>query len=185
MIAYKSTFRRRTIPKGPPMKRTLATLCGISLLFALIQTARADRLVLVAGGGNGVDNVPATSAKLHEPFAVDFDNGGNMYIAEMTGQRLLRVDAKGQLTILAGTGKKGNSGDGGSARLANFNSMHNLAASPDGFIYLADTRNNRIRKFDPKTGIITAFAGTGVKGYSGDGGPAAQGDVHRHLQSRL
>jgi hypothetical protein len=156
------------------MKSALAILSSITLFLVLMETARADRLVLVAGGGTGIDDVPATTAKLNGPFAVDFDDGGNMYVAEMTGQRLLRVDAKGQLTIVGGTGKKNNSGDGGPARLATFNAMHNLAASSDGFIYLADTWNNRVRKFDPKSGTIAAFAGTGAKGYSGDGGPALQ-----------
>src|SRR5579863_9877802 len=109
------------------MKHTLAGLSSMTLLFVLVQSAHADRLVLVAGGGTGSDNVPATSAKLDGPFAVAFDKHNNMYIAEMTGQRLLRVDGKGQLTIVAGTGKKGNSGDGGPARQATFNAMHNLA----------------------------------------------------------
>ncbi len=154
------------------MKHILATLCGMALLPLLIEIAHADRLVLVAGGGNDIDKVTATMAKLDGPFAVDFDSHGNMYIAEMTGQRLLRVDAKGQLAIVAGTGKKGNGGDDGPAPQATFNAMHNLACSADDSIYLADTWNNRIRKFDPATGIITAFAGTGAKGYSGDGGPA-------------
>ena len=154
------------------MKHLLTILCGFYLTCHLAADARADQLVLVAGGGVGLDNVPATKAKLNGPFGVAFDTSGNMYIVEMMGQRLLRVDAQGILNVVAGTGKKGTSGDNRPARLATFNSMHNLAASTDGFIYLADTWNNRIRKFDPMTGIITAFAGTGKNGYAGEGGPA-------------
>jgi sugar lactone lactonase YvrE len=82
------------------------------------------------------------------------------------------VDSKGIFTILGGTGKKGNEGDGGPARQATFNGMHSLAMGPDGYLYLADTWNNRVRKVDLKTGIITAFAGTGEKSFAGDGGPA-------------
>ncbi len=136
----------------------------------------ADRLVLVAGGGSGGDGVPATQAKLSAPFGCDFDKSGNMYLVELSGQRVLKVDAKGVFHIVGGTGQKGSDGDGGPATKATFNGMHSLAIAPTGDIYLADTWNNRVRKLDPKTGIITAFAGTGAKGYSGDGGPALKAE---------
>ena len=143
-------------------------------LIMLFVTAplRADQLVLVAGGGSGVENVPATQARLDQPFGIDFDQAGNAYLVELKGGRALRIDRKGILTIVAGTGAKGDAGDGGPARKAAFNGMHSLAVAPDGSVYLADTWNNRFRKLDPKTGTISAFAGTGTKGYAGDGGPA-------------
>jgi DNA-binding beta-propeller fold protein YncE len=87
---------------------------------------------------------------------------------------VLRVDAKGILTIVAGTGKKGDGGDGGPAAMAEFNGMHSLAVAPGGEVYLADTWNNRVRKLDVKAGTITTVAGTGEKGFSGDGGPAVK-----------
>lgn len=135
-----------------------------------------DRLVLVAGGGSVAGDAPATEAKLIHPFGVDFDGAGNAWIVELTGQRLLKVDPEGKLVVAGGTGKKGNEGDGGPAKEATFNDMHALAIHPDGTIYLADTHNNRIRRYDPKTGTISAFAGvgTGAKGYAGDGGPAKE-----------
>jgi sugar lactone lactonase YvrE len=142
-------------------------------LLVIALPAHADRLVLFAGGGKGDEKVPATEARLVDPFAIDFDQAGNAYMVELTGGRALRVDGKGILTLFAGTGKKGNEGDDGPARQATFYGMHNLAVTPDGTVYLADTWNNRIRKVDPKAGIVTAFAGTGKKGYAGDGGPAA------------
>ena len=150
----------------------------IALIVVLLgaSMARADRLVLVAGGGEKTENVPATKAKLKSPFGVDFDKAGNMYIVELSGERVLKVDGKGTFTILGGTGKKGNVGDGGPARSAEFNGMHSLATGSDGQLYLADTWNNRIRKLDPKTGLITAFAGTGKKGSKGDGGPALEAE---------
>jgi DNA-binding beta-propeller fold protein YncE len=159
------------------MKQVLSILIGLPLVID-VAGARADQLVLVAGGGTDKDHVPATKAKLIAPFGVDFDKGGNMYIVELTGERVLRVDPRGMLTIAGGTGKKGSGGDGGPATLATFNGMHSLAISRDGFVYLADTLNNRIRKLDPASGIITAFAGTGKKGYAGDGGPALKADFN-------
>ncbi|MDB5308441.1 MAG: hypothetical protein JWO38_2643 [Gemmataceae bacterium] len=154
------------------MNRSL-TICVLLLSGAV---ARADKLVLVAGGGDDPDGSPAERAKLFSPFAVDFGLDGTTYIVEMVkGERLRAVNAKGELVTLAGTaGQKGDAGDGGPGAKALFNGMHHLAVGPDGAVYLADTFNNRVRKFDPKTGTVSAFAGTGEKGFDGDGGPAVK-----------
>jgi DNA-binding beta-propeller fold protein YncE len=141
---------------------------------ALLAEAPTGRVVLVAGGGTGGDGSVANQAKLVAPFGVDFDKGGNLYVVELTGQRVLKVDGKGLFHVLGGTGEKGDEGDEGPATKARFNGMHSLAVSPDGTLYLADTWNNRVRTLDPKTGIVRAFAGTGQKGSGGDGGPAAK-----------
>ncbi len=128
--------------------------------------------MLVAGGGTGGDGARAADAKLNTPFAVAFDKAGNLFFVEMQGERVGKVDARGVVSTVAGTGTKGNGGDGGPARDASFNGMHNLVATPDGDLLLADTWNNRVRKLDAKTGKVTAMIGTGVKGFSGDDGPA-------------
>jgi sugar lactone lactonase YvrE len=151
--------------------RRILTLTAVVLVFSA-SSARADQLALFAGGGTGEDNVPATKARLNQPFGIDFDQAGNAYLVELQGGRAFRVDRNGILTVIAGTGAKGSAGDDGPARKATFNGMHSLAVMPDGTVYLADTWSNRIRTLDPKTGTVTAFAGTGKKGYSGDGGPA-------------
>jgi sugar lactone lactonase YvrE len=143
----------------------------VVMLFAA-GPAHADKLVLIAGGGTADDNVPATQALLVQPFGIDFDRAGNAYLVELKGNRALRIDPKGMLTVIAGTGMKGDAGDGGPARRASVNGMHSLAVAADGMVYLTDTWNNRIRRYDPKAGTIAAFAGTGKKGYAGDGGPA-------------
>src|SRR5262249_39778324 len=143
----------RIIREATSMKTLFASL----LLFLAASIVHADELVLVAGGGSEKDNVPATKARLIDPFGIDFDKDGNKWIVEMTGQRLLKIDGKGMLTIAAGTGKKGYSGDDGPGVKAAFNDMHGLAVHPSGVIYLADTHNNRIRKFDPKSGEVTTF----------------------------
>jgi DNA-binding beta-propeller fold protein YncE len=148
-------------------------LVALAVAFALVLNVRADKVVLVAGGDKDEEGAPATDAKLRGPFAVDFDKAGNMYIAEMGGHRVRKIDAKsGALTTIAGTGEKGDGGDGGPALKAQFNSPHYLAVAANGDVYVADTLNNRVRKIDGKTGVITTVAGTGEKGFSGDGGPA-------------
>ena len=136
----------------------------------------ADRLALVAGGGDRGDGAPAAEARLHNPFGVDFDKSGAMYVVELEGGHVHAVDSQGVFTTIAGTGLKGDAGDGGPAKNATFNAMHSLAIAPTGEIYLADTLNNRVRKIDPRSGLITPFAGTGKKAYAGDGGPAVKAD---------
>lgn len=145
-------------------------------LLCVASSARADKLVLVAGGGDGADGSPAERARLIQPFGVDFGADGTIYIVEMQGgERLRAVNPSGVLVTLAGTlGQKGHTGDGGPARKATFNGMHSLAVGPDGCVYLADTWNNCVRKLDPRSGIVSAFAGTGEPGFSGDGGPAVR-----------
>src|SRR5262249_40307428 len=118
--------------------------------------------------------VPATKAKLWQPFGIDCDAQGNLYFVEIDGHRVCKIDKQGILARIAGTGQKGYGGDGGPGPAAEFNSMHNLAISPNGDIYLADTLNHRVRKIDKKTGVVTTIAGTGEKGFSGDGGPASK-----------
>jgi sugar lactone lactonase YvrE len=157
-------------------RKLLALMLTTTLLVALPGAAQADNLVLVAGGGTKDGPAPATECKLNAPFGVDFDQAGNMYIVEMPGQRVLRVDPKGILTTIAGTGKKGDTGDGGPAKDATFNNPHGLVMLADGKLCLADTDNNRLRSLDLKTGLISTIAGTGKKGFGGDGGPAPKAD---------
>jgi sugar lactone lactonase YvrE len=146
-------------------------------LFALLPAAvlparAAEKIVLVAGTGG--DGSLAAKGKLDGPFGVAFDKAGNTYVVEMIGLRVMKIDDKGEMTPFAGTGKKGDGGDGGPALKAEFNGPHSLVVGPDGTVYVADTWNNRVRKIDPKTGTISPFAGTGEKGFAGDGGPAAR-----------
>jgi DNA-binding beta-propeller fold protein YncE len=118
--------------------------------------------------------VEATKAKLESPFGLAFDKAGLLYFVEMTSHRVCRIDGKGMLHVIGGTGDKGDKGDDGPAIKASFNGPHSLAVAPNGDVYLADTWNNRVRKIDAKTGVITAFAGTGDKGFRGDDGPAGK-----------
>lgn len=131
------------------------------------------RLLLVAGGGTGGDGSPAVQARLSSPFGIDADRAGNLYLVELTGGRVLRIDPRGLLHVLAGAGEMGDAGDGTPAARATFNGLHGLAVGPAGEIYLADTWNHRVRKLDPGTGTIAPFAGTGAKG-DDDAGPAAK-----------
>jgi sugar lactone lactonase YvrE len=151
------------------------TIVSVAVLLNTAASADAEKVVLVAGGGDKTPPAPATQAKLIAPFGVDFDKAGNLFIVELSGQRVLKVDDKGLVTTIAGTAsQKGEAVDGGLAAKASFNGMHSLAIAPTGAIYLADTWNNCVRKIDPQSGMISRVAGTGQKGFSGDGGPAVK-----------
>lgn len=136
-----------------------------SLAFCLLLALPpGEKIVLVVGAG------------LNEPFSVDFDKAGNAYIAEMSGHRVSVLDPSGKLSVLAGTGAKGLTGDGGPGEAATFNGPHDLLVGPDGQVWVADTFNNVVRKIDPKTHKVVRVAGTGKKAYAGDGGPALAAD---------
>ena len=139
----------------------MRALSAVLALFVVGSGSHSTRkTVLVAGEG------------LIEPFGVAFDRKGNVYIVEMGGNRVSVVHADGRHSVLAGTGEKGLDGDGGPAAQARFNGPHHLLMGPDDQLYVADTFNNCIRRIDLATGNVTRVAGTGEKGFSGDGGPA-------------
>lgn len=154
----------------------LCVLCVFASLREISPAAalQQPRVELYAGGGEGPDGGPAAGGKLVAPFGIDFDAAGSSYLVELTGERLRRVDPRGILMTVAGSGVKGDTGDDGPGPQARFNGMHSLVRAPDGTFFLADTWNNRVRRYDPKTARVTSFAGTGEKGYAGDGGPAKQ-----------
>jgi hypothetical protein len=163
-----------SIPDAGSRSPSRAFLFFVLLLFTASPLS-ADRVRLVAGGGNNTNAsppLPALQAKLRSPFGAEFNSLGVLVLVEMTGHCVRQLTPDGQLTTIAGTGAKAYSGDGGPATQAAFNGMHNLAIAPNNDIYLADTWNNCVRKIDARTGLVRTVAGTGQKGFSGDGGPA-------------
>jgi trimeric autotransporter adhesin len=117
------------------------------------------------GGGSSVSGTlhavgaPATHARLRAPEALAFDAKGNLYVSEFEGNRIDKVTPGGTLTVLAGVGTAGLSGDGGSAIKAELNAPTGILVAPDGRVFVADHHNNRIRIVDRK-GIITALPGS-------------------------
>lgn len=139
--------------------------------------AKTKELATVAGSGQrgySGDGGPARKATLNEPYEVRFDTGGNMYIVEMKNHIVRRVDRRsGTITTVAGTGQQGFSGDGGPATKAMLSQPHSIAIESTGAIYIADIGNHRIRRVDPKSGIIESIAG------NGDRKPPRDGQVAR------
>ncbi len=120
---------------------------------------------------------PGRLGASHQPFAVAVDGSGNLYVADYDAQRVRKISGA-NITAFAGTaGVAGYSGDNGQAASARLNYPSGLAADAAGNLYIADSLNHRVRKVSG--GIITTVAGTGVPGFSGDGGPAAAAQLNR------
>ena len=99
------------------------------------------------------------------------DQSGNVYVADVSLHSIERIDAHGQVTILAGTGTAGFAGDGGPAASAQLNAPSGLIVDSQGNLYIADTGNNRIRMIG-SDGTMRTIAGNGAADFDGDGGPA-------------
>jgi hypothetical protein len=171
----------------------LRTLACFASLLLLLSTAASAQLstpavlglqqgVINTFAGGGPNNIPGTSANVPSPWGVATDTSGNFYFSTVNvwspDSRVYKVDKSGKLTVFAGNGVYGYSGDGGPAAQAELNSPRGLAADSFGNVYIADMGNCIIRKVDAK-GIISTFAGTPPSiaygptcGYGGDGGPA-------------
>ncbi|MBE2289002.1 MAG: T9SS type A sorting domain-containing protein [Chitinophagaceae bacterium] len=124
-------------------------------------------------GGYSGDGGPAINATLDAPLDVYADTNGNILVSEQYNHRVRKVDAvTGIITTIAGNGTAGYSGDGGLAINAKLNEPDGLFVDKHNNVFITDYYNGSIRKIDGSTGIITTVAGTGVTGFSGDGGPA-------------
>ena len=147
--------------------------------------AATGTISTIAGTGvrdGGGDGGPATQAPLRWPGGIAVDGDGNIYIAESGSGLIRKVDAaSGVINTIAGTGEWGYGGDDGPATQAKLHNPRGVAVDGDGNVYIADGGNNRIRKVDAATGTISTIAGTGEEGYSGDGGPATQAQLHDPL----
>ena len=142
-------------------------------------------LTLVAGNGaassNG-DGGPAVAASLSHPMGVALDSAGNLFISEFQGNRIRRVDGQtGVITTSAGTGSSHVGGDNGAAASAVLNLPAGIAFDSTGNLYFADMGNNRVRRIDAQTGIITTIAGTGSAISSADGGLATYTGIARPI----
>ncbi|MES2695054.1 MAG: hypothetical protein V4773_16395 [Verrucomicrobiota bacterium] len=212
-------------------------ICWVERLSAVVRKleVKTGKISTLAGTGTpgfSGDGGPAAQAQLNQPHSLAFDRAGNLYIADVTNNRIRKVDAKtGAITTLlgngkatqtpdgapldgntpsagpraldfaadgslwlatraghtvfrldlakntahlvAGTGKKGFSGDGGPAKDATLNGPKGIAIAPNGHVYVVDTENHAIRVIDPKAGTIALVAGTGAKGDGPEGDPVA------------
>jgi hypothetical protein len=167
------------------------------------KAMHAGRIYALAGSGSTTfsgDSAAAASAELYEPSGVAVDGAGNLVIADTDNQRVRVVAAStgalfgqamttGHMYTIAGTGTLGFSGDGGPATSAELWGPSGVAVDGAGNVVITDSFNDRVRVVAATTGTfygqpmitgdIYTVAGTGVLGFSGDGGPATGAELDR------
>lgn len=145
------------------------------------RVSATGKIRTVAGtpgvGGYAGDGGQATAALLSGPTAVIETRDGGFLIADSTNHCVRKVSATGIITTVAGTGVAGSRGDGGPATSARLRKPGGVAVASDKSLLIADSGNDRIRRV-ASDGTITTVAGTGTRGYSGDGGPATRAQLY-------
>lgn len=173
-VAVEARLRRRAM--------VLALTCGVAVLapWRLAagegvagepKAACPAGIETVAGFFALGDYGPALEARLKGPAGMVWDAAGNLYIADSQNHRVRMVTREGVIRTIAGTGVAGSSGDGGPAAEASLLLPVDLAFDARGNLHIAEAQGHRIRKISAE-GVISTVAGTGARGYSGDGEPA-------------
>ena len=166
----------RAQPFGPAFDSRGRIYISCRVAHRIIRVEQDGEFTVVAGSGvpgYSGDGGPATEAALHHPTGIAFDKDDNLYIADFDNNRIRKVDPQGVITTLAGTGDTGFSGDGWRATSVEVWQPQSVAVDMAGNVYIAELATHRIRRVD-RNGFITTVAGSGVPGFDGDGGPAAQ-----------
>nr|MBA3439798.1 hypothetical protein [Pyrinomonadaceae bacterium] len=166
----------------------LCLLLTVPLLYAQSGTATiTGEITDKAGAGQhgssastpsqAVGKSRVSPVKLIYPNGLALDSEGNLYISDTGTHRILKLDRQNRLTVVAGTGEGGFSGDGAAAVAARIFAPHDLAFDSEGNLLIADTFNHRIRRID-RQGVITTVAGSGEAKHSGDNGPALKASLN-------
>src|SRR5262245_26504146 len=152
-----------------------------ALMLAPMLPQSPARMTTIAGtgtAGTAADGEPASRALINNPFGLVIGPDGALYWADFGSNRVLRLDLRTRtINVIAGNGTKGYSGDGGPAKSGELSAPHEVRFDSKGNIYVAERDSHVVRYIDMKSGMISTAAGTGVRGYSGDDGPANQAQL--------
>lgn len=147
-----------------------------TLLLALLPARAFAAPVVSTVIGNGSPGF--SDQQVNNPYGVLLRRDGGLYFCDLDNQRIRRLDLKTRrTTTIAGNGQRAYAGDGGPAIEGSLNMPHEIAFDAQGHMYIAERDNHIVRKVAAGSGIITTLAGTGLPGFSGDGGPAAKAQL--------
>ena len=158
------------------MKKSIAFVCSVLIIFSS-STSIAQIITTIAGTGTygfSGDGGPATAALITPPWGIAVDATGNIYFADFANNRIRKIDPTGIISTFAGNGG-GYGGDGGPATAAGISSPTWVAVSGSD-VFISEVGTSRIRKVNA-AGIITTYAGNGISGHTGDGGPATLASI--------
>lgn len=141
------------------------------LIWKIDSSGIAQVIAGTGRRGRALEGRRAIETDLGVPQGIAFDSRNRLHIADSFNNVVLRIESDGKIKRVAGTGFVGNRGDGGPAIDASLNEPFDIRFDSDDNLFIVDFANNRVRKVDHE-GIISAAAGTGEPGYSGDGGSA-------------
>src|SRR5580698_6611307 len=156
---------------------TRRTVVGAGAAFVIASPSvygAAKRISTVVGTGvpgAALDGESAKTAKLNQPYGVIVGPDGALYWADFGSDRVLKLES-GRVFVAAGNGIKGHSGDGSSAKLAQLSAPHEVRFDSKKNMLIAERDSHVIQMVDGRTGVISTLVGTGVPGFSGDGGPS-------------
>lgn len=174
VFAYVTNHGSKSVSVINTASRTVVDTITVGTAPGGIGITGTMKVSTVAGGYVG-DKGKATLAAIGGPYSSVLDSAGNLYISDFFMNRIRKVDTSGNITTYAGTGICGYNGDGIKANMAQVCDPNQLLFDSAGNLIVADG-GSRIRKIS-KTGIIATIAGTGVYGYTGDGGPALKAEM--------
>jgi sugar lactone lactonase YvrE len=156
-------------------RRSFLASASVFLAAPGMAEARPGISTLIGTGepGMAADGESAKTAKLNNPFGVVIGPDRDLYWADFAGNRVLKLDLRSRrVSVIAGTGEKGHAGDGGPAKRAILSAPHEVRFDKAGNMFIAERDSNVVRHVSMKSGTISTIAGTGARGFSGDGGPA-------------
>jgi sugar lactone lactonase YvrE len=155
--------------------RSAGILLSLAVLGVSLTAAGSSVATVIGTGAPGYSN-----AEINNPYGLMIGPDACLYFCDLDNQRIRRLDLKTRrLTTVAGNGERGYRGDGGAATAAALNMPHEIQFDRAGHLYIVERDSHVIRKVDAKSGIISTVAGTGVAGFSGDGGPATQAQLRQ------
>ena len=165
------------------IKKAFILSCCLATFIGLPSLTAQEKISTIAGNGEqgySGDNSPSIKAQLNQTFGVIVGPDGDIYFCDTGNHAVRKVSRKtGKITTIAGTGKAGYSGDGGPANKAELFEPYELRFHPSGDLYWVEMRNNIIRRIDGRHNTIHTVAGTGEKGFGGDGGLASKAKFSR------
>lgn len=143
---------------------------GLIAQFPIVLSAQVVNTVAGVQGQVGALNATAHAATFNNPHGVEIDRQGNIYVADRYNHLIRKIDTDGNVSTLAGSGVVGSVDGQGTA--ASFREPWGLTVDSLGTVYVADTKNNKIRKISP-SGLVSTLAGTGTFGLTDASNPLA------------